>query len=193
MIAPVREELQDKTTPRTEAAWVAGAAFCRSDAAPCRIGAETWEIWFWNVFGRFPKESCESVESAPTSTGVGVPGAGPILSAAVAECPNRWSQAAVYKSVTHYTQVGYGPCTGCGVGGRGWVERPAANDQRSPAPHRTEQTDFPYSALRTHSSGSFPGRRARQRIESIVRVQALVGVGGPQPARAGVFAPNPPT
>ncbi len=91
------------------------------------------------------------------------------------------------------TQRGCRAGLGCRVGGRGWVERPRANDQRSPAPHRTEQTDFPYSALRTHSSGSFPCRRARQCIESILRVQAVVGVGGPQPARAGVFAPNPPT
>src|ERR1035441_83109 len=65
----------------------------------------------------------------------------------------------------------------CRVGGRGWIERPRANDQLSPVPHRTEQTDFPYSALRTHSSGGFPCRRARQCIESVLRVQALVRVG----------------
>ena len=58
--------------------------------------------------------------------------------------------------------------------------------------NRTDR--FPaYSALRTHSSGSFPCRRARQCIESVLRVQALVGVVAPQISRAGVFAPDPPS
>jgi len=42
------------------------------------------------------------------------------------------------------------------VGRRGRVERLRANDRLSPAPHRTERTDFPYSALRTPSSGRLP-------------------------------------
>src|SRR5213596_885926 len=65
------------------------------------------------------------------------------------------------------------------VGRSGWDERPEANDQLAPAPHRTERTDFPYSALRTHSSGRFPRRSRRQTIEAVVVMQPLVGVAGP--------------
>lgn len=62
----------------------------------------------------------------------------------------------------------------------------------SPAPHRTERTDFPYSALRTHSSSSLPCRCNRQRIESIVGVQSLGWVPLPQSLRATLLAPAPP-
>ena len=61
-----------------------------------------------------------------------------------------------------------------------------------PAPHRTEQTDFPDSALRIHSSSSLPCRCDRQRIESIVGVQLPGWVLLPQALRAAVLAPKPP-
>src|SRR5690349_10766428 len=77
------------------------------------------------------------------------------------------------------------------VGGKGWIERHTANDQLFPAPHRTERTDFPYSALRTHSSVGFPCSPQRQRIESVASMQLLIRAEAPQPVFAVVFAPNP--
>ena len=59
------------------------------------------------------------------------------------------------------------------------------------APHRTERTDFPYSALRTHSSGGLPLCRGRQFIEFIAGVQLLVGIMLPQAVPTRVFAPEP--
>ena len=77
------------------------------------------------------------------------------------------------------------------VGRRGRIERHKANDRLPPAPHRTERADFPYSALRAHSSGRFPLRRGRQFIESIACVQLFRRVVRPEVVPAGVFAPEP--
>src|SRR5271165_344494 len=66
----------------------------------------------------------------------------------------------IYPDVPGYSRVGK-------VKGGG-LNRPQLSVPRFHfAPHRTERTDFPYSALRTHSSGRLPLRRDRQFIESI--------------------------
>src|SRR5204862_8258550 len=71
------------------------------------------------------------------------------------------------------------------------LKKNEANDRHSPAPHRTERTDFPYSALRTHSSASLPACRCRQSIESIMFMQLFVGIVVPQSPLACLFAPEP--
>ena len=73
------------------------------------------------------------------------------------------------------------------------LKRPEASNQLAPAPHRTERTVFPYSALRTHSSGGFPACRCWQFVEAILLVKLRFGVMCPEAMLAGMFTPNPPS